>query len=534
MPETFWRFPDYPRLSTMRENIVQTFRRCEIEFTSPTGERIQGLVPGPEYPMIFARDTSTIIATARYFYPNERLRTPIEEFLRRQYGPETVSDEDGYAAGEGATSAVIAPDGHIDKATAVSDEETSLVHAAYVYYQAAGGSEWLREELSGRTVIARLNAALDWLYAHRFDETSGLIKRGHTTDWGDVKMEPTGGNPTDIDPQADGWACSIFDQALTYRALLELAEMNEAAGDRKRAESLRQKAAALHAQANLHLWQPEVGFYRTHLHLTPLRHPFNEDEMVSIAGAVAVHCGLADEAQARAIFRKLEMARLAARSPKPGLTLYPPYPTGTFAAPNMCAGCYQNGGLWDWWGGVQISAEFANGHSRQALAHLKQVADDWSQHPGEIYEWQEVPSGLGHGLAHYASAAGTVGEAIIGGLYGVALERESLTLNVRLGRHPGYIRAYQQATDHYIAYNYAYSGREIVLDYGTNHPGPFTIRLLLPENRNLKLEVGGWMLERAEVDGEEVPFNVERQGDDVYCALSAPVGVHRLVVYQRS
>ncbi len=70
--------------------------------------------------MIFARDTSTLLQTATYFYPAEWLKNPIEEFLRRQYTDQTTSDEDGVAAGTGAISAVIAPDGHIDKATAVS------------------------------------------------------------------------------------------------------------------------------------------------------------------------------------------------------------------------------------------------------------------------------------------------------------------------------------------------------------------------------------------------------------------------------
>jgi hypothetical protein len=525
VPETAWRFPDYPRLEAMRGNITHTFQLCELEFTGSEGDATLGLMPSPEYPILFARDTATMLAAARYFYPDERLRTPIEEFLHRQYRPETASDEDAYAAGEGAISAVIAPDGHVDKATAVSDEETSLIHAAYLYYRTIGGGEWLRKEIAGRQAIVRLNSALDWLYAHRFEKTYSLIKRGHTTDWGDVKMEPTEGNPTDMDPQADHWTCSLFDQALTYRALLELAEMNEATGDRARADLLRQRAADLRAGANRYLWQPGRGFYRTHLHLTPLRHPFNEDEMVSIANAVAVYCGLADENQARAIFRKLERARTAAGAAKPGLTLYPPYPDGTFAAPYMRAGCYQNGGLWDWWGGVQISAEFASGYSYLALAHLLQVADDWAQHPDKIHEWQEPTSGRGHGPANYASAAGTMGEAVIGGLYGVALERQSLTLTPRLGRHLGYIRAYQPATDHYVAYNYTYSGRAIILDYGTNHPGPLTIRVLLPGQAG--------EVERAEIDGEETPFTMKRRGDDVYCVLSTPVGMHRLALIFR-
>ena len=321
----------------MRDTITQVLRRCEIDFGGAYGDPVQGFVPGAEYPMIFARDTSTLLQAATYFYPSARLASPVEEFLRRQYDDETKSDEDGVAAGAGAISAVVAPDGHIDKATSVSDEETHLIHAAYVYFKTAGGEAWLQQQLRDRRVIDRLNAALDWLYAHRLDRATGLIKRAHTTDWGDVKMEPAA-NPTDIDPDRDTWTASIYDQALTHRALLELAEMNDAAGDPGRAGQLRQAAEALRRQTRRLMWLPKQGLFRTHLHLTPLSHPFKEIDMVSIANAVAVRCGLADSERTRIIFDRLERARLAAGASKPGLVLYPPYPEGTFASDQMRPG----------------------------------------------------------------------------------------------------------------------------------------------------------------------------------------------------
>ncbi len=519
--KTTWRFPDDPQIEAMRGNIVHTFQLCELEFVGRDGQEVWGFMPGAEYPMIFVRDAATMMPTLLYFYPDERLRTPIEEFLRRQYGPETTSDEDGYAAGEGAVSAVVAPDHHVDKATAVSDEETSLIHAAYVYWRAVGGEEWLRQEINGQPVIDRLNAALEWLYAHRYDENYGLIRRAHTTDWGDVKMEQTDGNPTDFDPATDHWTCSIYDQALTYRALLELAEMNQALDYVERAESLRARAADLRQWVNAHLWQPQRGFYRIHLHLTPLRHPFDEDAIISIGNAVAVRCGLADGLQIRSIFGHLEAARRKAGAKKPGLALYPPYPEGTFAQVQMGEGRYQNGGLWDWWGGAQIAAEFENGQAGQALFHLQQVAEDWAAHPTEIYEWQEPTSGFGHGPANYAGAAGRIGEAIIRGFYGLDLERRGVVLGPRLGKHPGYVRVYQPATDRYAAYNYAYLGERVVLDYGTNHPGPLTVKALLP---------AGSEVERAEIDGQETSYTIERVGEEAYCVLSAPVGIHRAVI----
>ena len=89
--------------------------------------------------------------------------------------------------------------------------------------------------------------------------------------------------------------------------------------------------------------------------------------MVSIANAVAVYTGLADTSERGPIFRALEAARLAAGAAKPGLSLYPPYPPGFFDYPQMSPGQYQNGAVWDWWGGIQISAELLEGVRRRLL-----------------------------------------------------------------------------------------------------------------------------------------------------------------------
>lgn len=78
--------------------------------------------------------------------------------------------------GDGAISGVTAADGHVDKPTAVSDEEAPLIHAVYPYYRIVGGTDWLHKELWGETVIARLSRAPDWLYARRFDDDHQLVK----------------------------------------------------------------------------------------------------------------------------------------------------------------------------------------------------------------------------------------------------------------------------------------------------------------------------------------------------------------------
>jgi hypothetical protein len=517
-PATTWHVPDYPLLHGMRGNILHTFVLCETQFEGNEGT-VSGLVPAREYGMIFVRDLSTMMHGASYFCGEEYLRTPVDEFLRRQYA-ETTESEDGHVPGAGAISAVIAPDGHIDKATTVSDEEVHLINAAYQYYKMVAGRGWLQTSLDGETILSRLNRALDWLYSHRFDTTHQLIKRGHTTDWGDVKFEPSA-DPTDLDPSTDHWTYSLYDQALTYRALLQLAEMNEALGARPRARDLLQRAEDLRRAANETLWNGEDGFYLLHVHATPLAHPFPEDQMVCISNAVAVYVGLSDADQTASALTSLERARLAAGAAKPGLSIYPPYPPGFFAHPQMHSGEYQNGGLWDWWGGIQITAEFENGHSTLARTHLRLVAEDWALHPQEVYEWQNPSTGEGWGSSNYCSGAATVGAAIVQGLFGVTIDNDGVTVEPRLGKHDGLVRVLQPASGLYASYDYRYEEAFVVLDYGSNHPGPLQLAVLTPR---------GKIIEEVSIDGQRVSHHMETLLDDSYCAFQGPSGVHRAVI----
>ncbi len=519
---TTWSFPDEPRLDAMRAMIVNTLQERELTFTGASGQ-VLTFFPGEGYHKLWGRDLSTMLPAVQYLYSDDYLRSGIEELLIRQYGPQTASDgsDNGVLAGAGALPGMISPDGKVDKTTVASDEETSVIHAAYTYYRANGGAAWLKKDLGGRTVLDRLNAAIEWLYSNRLDPTRRLIKRGHTTDWGDVKYERTL-NPTDFDPKYDHWTASIYDQALTYRVLRQLAEMSLAVGQEERARALLARADDLRQATNRYLWMPERGYYRLHTHITPLTHSgFIEDSMVAIGNAVAVYCGMTTDEQERSIFKKLEDARITAGARKPGVSLFPAYPTGFFATVQRNRGEYQNGGVWDWWGGVQMTAEFQRGFSDLALAHLYQVAADWARHPGTIWEWSLPGADLGRGAKGYASAAGTVGEAILSGLYGVNITRDSVRLEPRLGTHNGDVHVYQPATDLYAAYRYSYTSEAITLRYGSNVSGELSLRLLIPAGRTaLAVSVGGQAI---------IPRR-ETVGNDALVVFKGPTGINTVTI----
>jgi|GEM_PF-1523228 len=515
--ETAWLLPGLPDLSATSGYIPHNFSHGEAIFQIGN-EVIHGFRPGKVYPEMYIRDIAWGMETAQYYYPDEYLREPIEAYLRRQYTADTRSlDGDfGVIAGSGAIGGIITPQGRSNKQTSTTDEETSLIHAAYLYYDIAYNTDWLQRDINGRSIIDRLNSAADWLYSHRLDPQLLLLWRGHTTDWGDVKFEK-GPGYTDYNPAQDHLTASIYDQALAHMALLELAEMNAAVGNNTRADEWQNKAEALRKQTNALLWQADKGFYLTHAHVTPLDHHFDESAMVSIANALAVYSGLTDFEQNNAIFRSLEQARVAARVNKPGLSIYPYYPNQWpdlfFEYPGMGYGNYQNGGVWDWWGGVQIKAEFLTGFSEIARTHLLQVANDWQKHPGNIIEWQSSTDPRHEGSHYYSAAAGTMGSTIIEGFFGVTLTGRGLTLQPRLGLNDGYVRVYQPATDRYAAYTYDWDQDVTKFDYGTNAGGSVTIKAL-----KLRSEY----INDVTIDGYPVEFESETVGNDTYIIFSGP------------
>lgn len=527
------------------ENIIATsrsvLRAAHATFEGAVGN-VFGFYPGspyyyPEKPIPFyfyARDTATILPAARYFFDDLTLRTSIEEHLALQYGPNTVSDDGdmGTKPGPGAISATVSRGLIVNKATVVSDEETSLIHGAYVYYRTAGGARWLNRQIGDRSIIARLNMAMEWLLGYRLEPRLGVILRGTTTDWGDVKQEP-GQHPTDIAP-GDGWTYSIYDQSLAFSALMELSEMNSAVGQADMAERYYRQAQSLRQRTTELLWMPERGYFRIHGHLDPeFKHPFNEDEIIAIGNAAALYYGLADSAQATRIVEVLERARRESGAYKPGLTLHPPYPGGTFADPHMAWRVYQNGAVWDWWGGRQVMGEFLSGHAAQATEHLLLVANDWATHPGLVFEWESPWLNRFSHDYRYAGAAAVMAEALVEGLFGLSVDHDRVQLQPRLGTREGYVRAHVPSTDRYAAYRYGYdaSARTIQLRFGTNSPSPVSIKVLLPSlGQPSGGEAGLW---QAMLDDKPVAHRIERIGLDTFLATEAQAGEHLLVIRPR-
>ncbi|HEX3244477.1 MAG TPA: hypothetical protein VHX16_03645 [Chloroflexota bacterium] len=479
---TSWRVDDVPSIDAMRDSATRTWQRMEVQFDGFVSP-VSSFRPGAAYPEVYIRDVSTMLPALQYFYGPKFLEAGLSDFLGSQYDQEAGDPEDrlwgALSPGPGAITGIIRANAP-SKVAVVSDEEISLVRAASVYYGAAGGTEWLKQSSRGKTVLQRLNAAMDWIWANRTDPGTGLVKRRHTTDWGDIPME--GGTAEgSIPADANVWTASIYDQAIAYQGLRELAAMNRADGDAEAGDILDTRADDLKVATQTTLWQPGRGFFRTHLHLTPFTHSFDEDAIVSIANAHALYSGIAEGLPEQRIVENLERARVLNGVPKPGLSLSQPYLSGLFGHPNMGAWSYQNGGVWDWWGGLQVSAEFQQGYSVMAFQHLQEIADDWQLRGGDVWEWQNAQTRSNSGSSDYAGAAATASEAVISGLFGVRMEPDVLWLGPRLGEHSGAAQVVQPSSGCWVAMTHTARDQEIAIAYESNKSGEMRLSALIPE-----------------------------------------------------
>lgn len=520
---TSWQIEGNDALTNMRDSIDATFKSIEAREAGLTGQ-VVGFRPGVLYAHIYARDSATIAPTAQYFYDLPYLTRPVEEFLALQYDGSPNDPEDAkwkHPSQPGAVSGTIGG-GEVAgaKMLVVSDEEPSVVNMAYVAVKAGAGPDWLRQRQAGRPRIDRLNEAMDWLFARRFDQEHRSIKRGNTTDWGDVVVGQ-GTTSGGYEKEPSEWTASIYDQAWTYRALTQLAEMNLMVDQQQIAEHQLSRARLLKQSADERFWQANRGYYRTRIPLPPLARELDEDVIVSVANGVAVYAGITDPTQRKPIFTALETARQAAGVPKPGLTLWPAYPLGYFDYPQMVPGRYQNGAVWDWWGGMQISAELWSGYSALGRQHLDMVAKDWAREPGEVYEWQDTNTHKNAGSQAYAGAAATMGEAIITGLFGADLGPNRWSIAPRLGEQSGGIHLYHPPSGCVLDYWHTYAGDRIAVEWETAHPNPGEVRVVLPDNVRVS---------SALLDQTPVSMKTEALGDDTYAVLPipAPAGKHRL------
>jgi len=268
----------------MEPTISAVLARVHLAYAGADAQTVDGFFPGPTYsPFTSISVHGDHPAHGALLLRRAALRSSVEEFLRLQYP-------------DGSISATIGPDFKVDKATVVSDEETSTIVDRHRSLRRHARPSMAQAVFARQTLIERLNAAMLWVLTQRRDPDTRLIRRAHTTDWGDIKWEPTA-DPSHMRP-GDQWTESIYDQAIAYAALQGLARLNAAAGRDQDSARWQGEANELRASTNVALWQEDSahGFYRIHKHSAPdtIHHDFVEDDVVAIGNAAAIYYGLAE------------------------------------------------------------------------------------------------------------------------------------------------------------------------------------------------------------------------------------------------
>jgi len=377
----------------------QVLRNNEMRFKG----KLFAFAAGTTYPQAWIRDTATMTGYARYFYPLSDLQGIVDRFFQTQSRQGEIQDWVDTA-------------GRCDKNTVESDQETSLVLAAWPLALSDPG--WLAGKIAGVSRLQRLDLALEWLWANRRDPARGLIWSGFTADWGDVERSYSDRRAIKLSDRSRR-TFSTYAQALFIQAAQKLALMAARLGDGKLPGKWRHREMAVAAATRRQLFLADKGYFLVHCVEGKDDVLRWERNILAVGGnAEAMRAGLLDKKEIARLLRVLEDRRRQYRLRSVSYTLLPPYPEGFFPHPLLRSPwSYQNGGEWDWIGGRLVSALYQAGFRDEAETYLREIA---ARNLSEmnIFEWSDR-AGNGQGASFFAGAAGILGEALLFGRLGL-------------------------------------------------------------------------------------------------------------------
>jgi glycogen debranching enzyme len=295
------------------------------------------------------------------------------------------------------------------KNTVETDQESSLVQAVCRYVRKTGDLAMLDEVVQGRSVRQRLEMALEYPLKHRFSEDHGLIWGATTADWGDVQPEHEWGVELDANSHR---AIDIYDNALLLVAIGEFLQ-TAAGGQAGLQAKWEARRESLRSAVRKHLWDESHRKFIPHVYLegSPFPDSFDERKVFYHGGTtVAMEADLLDPDEILVSYGQMRANVRLSGAATIGLTLYPPYPAGSFKNPSMRPYSYQNGGDWTWFGARTVRQLARHGHVAEAYQELVPMLERVIRHEG-FYEWWTLdnqPKGSGQ----FRGSAGVLLEAI--------------------------------------------------------------------------------------------------------------------------
>ncbi|OUO53353.1 hypothetical protein B5F77_06025 [Parabacteroides sp. An277] len=374
-----------------------------------------GFNAGDGYGEVWIRDYNTFIELAMEVMPDEAIRENLNTFFHFQGKTGDIVDGfidirkadldnvGGYKYRLSETEKRFAA----HKNTVETDHETSLIQAIYKYVKRSGNRAYLQTTVAGKTVLERMEWALEYLMNEKYNTQYGLLIGATTADWGDVQPEHPWGVEIDENTHL---AIDIYDNAMMVLALNNYLELIDDANKKARWTKVRDE---LKANIRKYLWDEEHEKYIPHIYLngSPFSAKLDENRIYYQGGTtIAILAGLhsADEIKV-ANQKMLENQRLA-HAQTIGVTMYPTYPAGSFQGVSMYPYGYQNGGDWTWFGGRMIQALVANGLVEEAYAEIQPMLQRILVNKG-FYEWY-TPGGEPQGSGTFRGEAGVLFTAI--------------------------------------------------------------------------------------------------------------------------
>ncbi len=372
-----------------------------------------GLTAGSGYGEVWIRDLNTFIELSLDVNPRAEIRAALLNFFKFQEANGDIPD--GYIPKERGSvgykyrRSPLAPELLAHKNTVETDQESSLVQAVRKFVTVTGDRSLLAESVAGKSVLDRLELALDYVLADRFDRECGLIWGATTADWGDVQPEHEWGVELDASSHR---ACDIYDNALFVSAVDDLLQL--LGTDSPRAAHWRTVRDELKGNIRKHLWDEARQKFVPHVYLagSPFPKEFDEAAIYYSGGtAVAIEAGLLTRDEIACSLASMRANVRAAGAASIGLTMYPAYPKGFFKNKGMGPYSYQNGGDWCWFGGRMIQQLIRHGFVHEAYDELKPMIARVKRH-GDFYEWWSLDN-QPRGSKQYRGSAGVLGRAIV-------------------------------------------------------------------------------------------------------------------------
>ena len=373
-----------------------------------------GFNAGDGYGEVWIRDYNTFIELSMDVLPDEEVRRNLDIFWGFQGATGDIVDgfidirkaDLNNVGGYKYRLSETEPDYAAHKNTVETDHETSLIQAIYKYVKKSGNTAYLQTEVAGKTVIDRMEWALEYLFNEKFNERYGLITGATTADWGDVQPEHYWGVEIDANTH---YCIDIYDNAMLVMALNNFIELT---GDADKAARWTKVRDELKQNIRQHLWDSERQKFIPHLYLngSPFPEKFDENKIYYHGGtAVAILAGILTDDETREANRRMLENVKKAHAQTIGLTMYPTYPAGYFKGPGMYPYGYQNGGDWTWFGARMIHALIERGMIAEAYDELQPMLARIIENQG-FNEWY-TPAGEPMGSGTFRGEAGVLYKA---------------------------------------------------------------------------------------------------------------------------